>query len=298
MIIDKKLRVLIIGGNRFFGLHLAKNFVAERHFVTLLNRGQINDGLGDQVSRLKADRKSKSSLIDAVHGKTWDIIYDQVCYSAEEARVACEVFHGKTHRYIVTSSESVYDIGSSQSEHAFNPKSYSFTKEALPHEDYQEAKRQVETVFANSDFKETVMVRPSLVVGEDDYTGRLKWHLDRISNELPIYFPSINIQSDFIRSDQAGYALKKIGESNCVGPINCTAPDSMSLEAILNICEEVVGKKAILASTEQEKNHSPYGGTETKTMNTKLLQSLGAKIEPSESWMKNLIGEVFASKTR
>ncbi len=298
MIIDKKLRVLIIGGNRFFGLHLAKNFIAEKHIVTLLNRCQINDGLGDQVSRLKADRKLKNSLIDIIHGKTWDIIYDQVCYTAEEARLVCEVFHGKTHRYIVTSSESVYDVGPSQSEDAFNPKSYSFTKEALPNEDYQEAKRQVETIFANSDFKETVMVRPSLVVGTDDYTGRLKWHLERVSNQLPIYFPNINIQSDFIRSDQAGYALKKIGESNCVGPINCTAPDSMSLETILKMCEEVVGKEAILALTDQDENHSPYGGTETKTMNTKLLQSLDAKIEPSENWMRNLIREIFISEKR
>lgn len=287
------MRVLIIGGNRFFGLHLAKNLIAAKHQVTLLNRGQLDDGLGDQVTRLKADRKIKKSLLTAVKDETWDLIYDQVCYTAEEARIACDVFVKRTPRYVVTSSGSVYNDGVNQVEGDFDPKLYSFTKEYLPTENYQEAKRQVETAFAHSDFKQVVMVRPSLVVGTDDYTGRIKWHIDRISKGLPIYFPDIHIHSDYIRSDQAALAMQKIGESNVVGPVNCTEPASLSLKSLIEMCEEATGRKAILADEESEENYSPIGAPVSRTMSTELLQSLGVAIEPSEKWMKSLVKELF-----
>jgi hypothetical protein len=58
------------------------------------------------------------------------------------------------------------------------------------------------------------------------------------------------------------------------------------------MCERAVGKKAILAAKEEESNHSPYGGSTTKTMNTNLLSSLGAKIESSRLWLEKLILEI------
>ncbi len=292
------MKVLIIGGNKFFGRHLAQNLIRDRYEVTLLNRGQIDDGFGNKIHRLKVDRQLEDSLRAAVKGKKWDLIFDQVCYTASEAKIACNVFDGKTSRYIVTSSESIYENGTDQVEDLFDPKTYQFDKEASPIENYQEAKRQVESVFSKSSFAEVVIVRPSLVVGLDDYTGRLKWHLDRIRKGLPIYFPNLDIKSDFIRSDQAGLALKMIGSSRYVGAINLTCPGSVSLRNLLVSCENATGEKAILAKKEEEGNHSPYGGLATKTMNTNLLSSLGVELESSELWLENLIVEIAGKNLR
>jgi nucleoside-diphosphate-sugar epimerase len=290
------MEILIIGGNRFFGRHLAESFLRDKHKgqykVTLLNRGTLDDGFVNQVTRLKGDRKIRDSLGNAVAGKSWDLVFDQVCYSASEAQMACEIFRNKTRRYIVTSSESIYDHGSNLKEEEFKPGTYHFENEALPNIDYQEAKKQVETVFARSKFAEVVMVRPSLVVGLDDYSGRLQWHLERIAKGQALFFPNLNIESDFIRSDQAGLALKTIGLSNHVGPVNCTSPGSIVLKDLLGMCEEVLKKPALLATKADDDNHSPYGGSKTKTMNTDLLRSLGADIEPSKKWMKALITEI------
>jgi hypothetical protein len=129
--------------------------------VTLLNRGNLDDGLGTQAQRLKADRQSKESLSAAVANQTWDLIYDQVCYHAFEARIATEVFKGKTNRYILTSTESVYDYGSDQPEANFDANTYRFESDALPTVDYQAAKRQVEHVFTTAAaFPELVRIRP------------------------------------------------------------------------------------------------------------------------------------------
>lgn len=283
------MNILIIGGNRFFGRHLAMELLNDGITVTLLNRGKAADGFGSKVERLVADRTSDSSMTEVLKGKTWDLVYDQVCYSAQEARSACRLFESKTKRYVVTSSESIYENGLDQKETDFLPAAFDFTLDADRNEDYQGAKRQVEAIFTREAQFETAIVRPSLVVGTDDYTGRLKWHVDRVRKSLPLYFPDIEIQSDFICSDQAGAALKLIGLSKHTGPVNCTTRGSVSLQNLVSMCETVTGNKANIATKHEGDNHSPYGGTASKTMNTDLLYSLGFAAPSSTDWIYNLI---------
>ena len=286
------MKVLVIGGNRFFGRHLVNELLSENFDVTILNRGKLSANIDQKVKRIVVDRKNAAALKSAIGSKSWDIIYDQVCYSAQEARDACQIFESKTKRYVVTSSESVYDDGLSQPESNFCPNDYAFTEETSPEVNYQAAKRQMEKIFTKDAQFDLSIVRPSLVVGNDDYTRRLHWHVERIKKQLPIYFPALNIHSDFIRSDHAGRALKIIGLSKQTGTINCTSPGSIQLSHLISMCENAVENKAILATTKDNQNHSPYGGNADKTMDTRLLQSLGFKAPPSAEWMPSLIREI------
>jgi nucleoside-diphosphate-sugar epimerase len=286
------MKVLILGGNRFFGRHLVEQLIDHGADVTLLNRGNMDDGFADRVHRLKADRKSAASLENALKGNSWDLVYDQVCFTAEDAREACRLFRGKTKRYVVTSTESVYDGGENQTEDRFDPTTYQFNSEARPDVNYQAAKRQMEAIISRNAEFEVAIVRPSLVVGIDDYTGRLKWHVDRIKNGQSLYFPALDMKSDFIRSDQAGLALFKIGVSNRAGAVNCTTPGAISLRELVKMCEVEVGREAKIASSEDNDNHSPYGGRATKTMDTTLLQRLGIHLQTSREWMGDLIREI------
>jgi nucleoside-diphosphate-sugar epimerase len=225
------VKILIIGGNRFFGRHLTKELLKEGAAVTLLNRGKIEDGFGDRVSRLVADRTNESALREVLKDDRWDLVYDQVCYTAAEARSACRLFEGKTKRYVVTSSESIYDDGFDQKEANFVPGSFSFTRDADRDEDYQGAKRQV-------------------------------------------------------------------GLSNHIGPINFTTRGAISLKNLVSICEDAVGKKALLAAKEEGDNHSPYGGTGDKTMNTDILHSLGFNAPSSAEWFGDLVADIAASERK
>ncbi len=286
------MKILVIGGNRFFGRHLVELLLKDRSDVTLLNRGNLNDGFGDQVRRLKADRQDPSSIKEAVHGKNWDLVFDQACYTADEAEVACQLFEGRTKRYVVTSSESVYDNGIQLKESAFDPKKYDFNEIADPNKDYQEAKRQVEVVFTKKASFDVAIARPSLVVGLDDYTDRLKWHVQRVDQSLPIYFPNIEARFDFILSDQAGRALKNVGLSRHIGPVNCTTAGTLALSEIVSLCESATGKQANLAPSQIDNNHSPFGSSSEKSMNTNLLRSLGFSAPSSTEWMKELVFKI------
>jgi nucleoside-diphosphate-sugar epimerase len=289
------MRVLVIGGNRFFGRHLIKELLADKCEVTLLNRGNADDGFGEKVTRLRADRKVFSALKSAIAGQTWDLIFDQICYSAKEARDAVAIFDGRTKRYVVTSTESVYDYGFDQPEENFRPEKFEFSKDVFQEESYQTAKRQMEATFIRNANFEVAIPRPSLVVGVDDYTGRLQWHIDRIKNLKPMYFPNVNVRTDFIKSDQAGNALKIIGMSKATGPVNCTTRGTIELGELIRICERATGKQAIFAENEEGDNHSPYGGEKTKSMNTARLYKLGFAASASETWMGALVTELSSS---
>ncbi|MBC7693581.1 MAG: hypothetical protein H7222_17580 [Methylotenera sp.] len=48
--------------------------LGEGHEITLLNRGTLDDGLGERIQRLEADRKVRTALEAAVQGRTWDLV--------------------------------------------------------------------------------------------------------------------------------------------------------------------------------------------------------------------------------
>ncbi len=283
------MKVLILGGNRFFGRRLVHILVEKGHEVTILNRGNLNEGLPSEIKYLKADRKDFQQMQSAIADRQWDLVYDQICYSAEEARAACELFRQRTQRYVFTSSESVYEDGASLEESAFQAFGYHFDKIVQPHENYQAAKRQAEAVFAREASFPVASVRMSLVVGEDDYTQRLQWHIDRVARGQPIHFPNVDAHLDFISSAAAAEALLQIGVSGNKGPINCSAPVALKIRELLSMIEESVGQTAKLTVTQDRENSSPYGITSDKFMNVSLLSSIGFTAQETSSWMKNLI---------
>lgn len=102
--------VLVLGGTRFFGKRLVEKLIHDGDSaVTILTRGVTADDFGDHVTRLAVDRTDEEALARAAGGGVWDVVYDNICYSPDEAAAAVRIFAGRTKKYILTSSLSVYD---------------------------------------------------------------------------------------------------------------------------------------------------------------------------------------------
>jgi nucleoside-diphosphate-sugar epimerase len=141
------MKILVIGGNRFFGKRLVEKFARQHVDLTVMHRSPLAANLMGKAKHLQMDRKTLKRNHPALSGKTWDIVYDQVCYDATEALGACEAFEGKVGKYIFTSSESVYQTGSDLLESDFDPLTHSFDEVADRTLLYAEAKRQAEAAF-------------------------------------------------------------------------------------------------------------------------------------------------------
>ncbi|MBC85765.1 MAG: NAD-dependent dehydratase [Bdellovibrionaceae bacterium] len=268
------MKALIIGGNRFFGLRLAKLLVDEGHPVTLLNRGNHDDGLGDKVDRIRCERNNLTEFREAVEELEFDVVFDQVCYDYEQAKNTCEILKGKTNKLVFTSTVSVYGLGNGISETDFNPYTYQFDKKVSRDEDYGEAKRQAEVAyFKYADFP-VVAARMPIVIGQDDYTGRFAFHIEHILNNEPIFFKNLDARLSLIRSDLAAELLLRLAIIDFQGPINLACSDPLSLIEYMNLIEDQLDKKMILSEVDKEEVLSPWGVPESWTVDLTKARSL------------------------
>lgn len=282
--------ILVIGGNRFFGKRLIGKLIANGDQVTVLNRGNLDDGFGNKVERIVCDRDDVQKLKSSVQNKNWDIVYDQVCFDAHQAKAAVEIFSKITKKYIFTSTVSVYGQQGNLHESDFNPKIHKYDKTLTREEDYGEAKRQCEAVFFAQDLMPVVAARFPMVVGPDDYTERLKFYVDKVKNGESIYFPNVDAKMAFIHAQDVAAGLFLIGYNDFTGPMNLASKNPMRLREVVRTIEQVVGKNAFLRAEAQSADEmSPYGIEHDWYVNVDLAISLGFKPSEISEWLAAVV---------
>jgi nucleoside-diphosphate-sugar epimerase len=283
------MKILIIGGNQFFGKKLAKLLVEAKHDVTLLNRSNQDDDLGYQIQRIKCDRLDKEKMQTLLADTYWDIVYDQVCFDYDTAKDSCEIFENKVAHYIFTSSQSVYNAGAKISEDDFNPGVHEFSKKEFVDTNYAEAKRQAEVGFEKHASFPATYVRFPIVIGHDDATQRFQFHLDRIKNNKEIHIPNPDARISFISSDDAAKSLMHIGENRVLGPINCCNSGSISIGELLDEMAKSFKTKAVIASSKTDQNTSPYSIGDDWFMSNELLAESELKLRSVKDVIKDLL---------
>lgn len=286
-------RVLVIGGTKFFGKKLVQKLIENGLEVTIATRGRESDAFGENVERLIIDRENRSSQEKAFHNYSWDVVFDQSCYSPQEALDTVNALEGRVKRYIFTSTMAVYDFGLNRVEEDFNPYTFSFdykTRSEYPgFFGYQEAKRAAEAVLFAQPNLEVVAVRFPIVISKDDYTERLKFHVDKILKGEPIGIPNVDERFSFILADEAAEFLLGMVESSFIGPINPGSKGSISLEEILNKVESLTEKPALIEKQLTNENASPYAMPGTLEINTEKATQLGFNFSNLNETMDELI---------
>jgi nucleoside-diphosphate-sugar epimerase len=288
-------KILVLGGTRFFGKKLV-NLLLEEADVTIATRGKTEDSFGKRVTRLQLDREVNQSLKSAVETRDWDIIYDNICYSPQAAQDACEIFAGKVKRYIFTSTMAVYELGKGRRiEEEFEPYTHPIQLGKRSDFSYEEGKRLAESVFFQRASFPVCAVRFPIVLGTDDYTNRLKFHIDHVREGLPIEIPNLkSLKSimSFISSDEAAKFLAWLGNQDIQGAINACSKGELSLKNILAFVEETVGKKAIIEGNSNGEHLSPFGITDSWCMNTSKAKKAGFAFKSISDWFPQLVKEL------
>ncbi|MFC9542860.1 NAD-dependent epimerase/dehydratase family protein [Lysinibacillus sp. NPDC056959] len=285
------MNILILGGTRLFGKKLVELCLQNGHNVTILTRGQSGNPFGTKVKQLFVNRDDADSLSQALSSTTWDIVYDNICYSPNEALKICEILEGKTKKLVFTSTLSTYEIdGNVKTEEDFNPFNYEIRMGNREDFSYGEGKCQAEAVlFRNATFP-VVAVRFPIVMGVNDYTRRLHFHVERILQEQPISLPNIEAKMSFITDDEAAAFLYFAGITSIEGAYNATAAGAISLKDLLGLIENATGKHAKIALVGgNEKSQSPYGVPADWYMSTAKAEAAGFTFSQLHDWLPTLV---------
>ncbi|MBL0386002.1 NAD-dependent epimerase/dehydratase family protein [Tumebacillus sp. ITR2] len=289
-----KKTALVLGGTRFFGKHLVESLLEQGIDVTVATRGQSEDSFGDRVTRLTVDRLDRDSLASALEGKSYDLVYDQICYGPTDAQNAVDVLSGKVGRYVFTSTLSVYDAtGEIWSESGFAPCTYDIKYGPYTEFSYTEGKRLAEAVFFQKADFPVVAVRIPIVVGLDDYTRRLHFHVEHVAQEVAFEMPNLDAEMNFITSQEAGNFIAWCGTADIKGPVNACANGTIAMRDLLALIEETTGKKALVQAGAEG---SPYGVPTTWAMNTAKAQNAGYTFTNLNDWLPQLVRDLAAGK--
>lgn len=161
------MRLLVVGGTRFIGKHVVGVALSRGHDVTVFHRGR-SGAPPDGVRSVLGDRDQDLSAVSG----SWDAVIDTSAYHPEQvSRLASAV---RTDRYLYVSSVSAY---------APPPQpGYSEDAPLTRGEDYGGRKAAGESVAVDTfGAASTVIVRPTFVVGPDDYTWRFPWWVARLA---------------------------------------------------------------------------------------------------------------------
>lgn len=222
------MHLLVLGGTRFLGRHLAELALAQGHRVTLLHRGRSGAGLFPQAEHLLADRNADLSVLD---GRRFDVVVDTSAYWPRQVREVAARLAGRVGHYQMVSTISVYadpDAGP-PTEDAPLATLADPTTEQVNGETYGGLKvlcEQAAVAAFGSD--RCLLPRPGLLVGPHDPTERFTWWVRRLlgaepgSEVLAPGDPAAAVQ--FIDARDAAAWMLAQAEAGHSGPFNLTGP--------------------------------------------------------------------------
>ncbi|HEU5363410.1 MAG TPA: hypothetical protein VFU56_08710 [Gaiellaceae bacterium] len=169
------MRILVLGGTQFLGRHTVDVALARGHDVTTFNRGRTRPELFPGVEKLHGDRDGG---LDALSGRSFDAVLDTSGYVPRVVRETIDVL-GDVGHYTFVSSISVYaDLSTPPTEGSAVRELEAPTEEWR--EAYGELKADCEDVVRER-FPDAFVVRPGLIVGPWDPTGRFTYWPERIA---------------------------------------------------------------------------------------------------------------------
>lgn len=284
--------ILVVGGTRFFGIPMIEKILENGHHVTVATRGKAHNPFVGRTNQIIMDRTNPESVKSALQGKYYDVIIDKVAYASNDVKNLLE--NVDCGRYIQMSSCSVYlqDNSDIKEEEIFS-ESYNL-KWNDRMDDYAEGKRQAERAALEfKNIKDCTFVRYPIVMGPNDYTGRLKFYVEHVINQKSMYIDDLNSSMSFIYESDAGEFLAYLVEHQIEGAINGASDGAITPGQIVELIENKVGKKALLGVGDI----APYNGVVSElTFNTDKAKSIGYKFSNIYDWINDLLDGIIFSE--
>ena len=240
------MNLLIIGGTRFLGRHLVDAALARGDRVTLFNRGQTSTDGPAGVQWIQGDRKGDLASLAAGQ---WDAVIDTCGYLPADVGRMAQALAGRVGCYAFISSVSAY-ASSAQ------PNAEDAPLGRIDHTDttvvdgrtYGPLKALCEAAVQKAlGSAQSLLIRPGLIVGPHDPTGRFTWWPARLARAavdgLPVLAPGDPTRPlQFIDArDLAAWTLQLL-HAGASGAFNAVAPPAFTTwGGLIDDCARAAG---------------------------------------------------------
>ena len=237
------MKLLLLGGPKFLGRAVADAALQRGDELTFFNRGRTNPELYPDAERLQGDRDGD---LTALRGRTWDAVIDTCGYVPQVVRASAEALAGSG-LYCFVSSISVYaDFSVPVDEESAPAELGDAPIDALTPDfsNYGALKALCEAAVSDTFGGRALNVRPGLIVGPHDPTGRFTYWPNRIARggEVLAVAPGER-RTQFVDVRDLGEWLVELCERGVAGTFNATNP-GVTWTELLETCRAVTGAAA------------------------------------------------------
>lgn len=280
------MKILVVGGTRYFGIPMVNTLLRNGHEITIATRGNSKPEFEGVVDYVSLDRMDSASVNEALGGRHFDLIIDKIAYSSNDVKALLE--NVSCDKYIQMSTCSVYPKEHADiKENEFKPEEYEL------HwidriQNYEETKRQAErAVFEFMSPANISFVRYPIVMGENDYTGRLDFYIEHIRDQKAMNIDDLDKEMAFICEKDAGDFIAYLADHFVPGPINGCSKETVKIANLVEYIEKSLGKKAAI---NRQGDNAPYNGFEdTLSLNTEKAEAIGYRFRELKEWLYQLI---------
>jgi len=239
------MKILILGGTIFLGKQLVNSALSRGHEVTLFNRGKHNPEWFPEIEKLKGDREND---FESLKGIKFDAVIDTCGYVPRIVKISAEFLRDNVKHYTFISSISVYkdfsEMGMNESSEAGKLEDESV--EEITGDTYGPLKYLCEKAVEEIYKENALIIRPGLIVGENDPSDRFTYWIHRINEGGKVLVPAPkenNIQFIDVK-DLADWTIKMVEEKKS-GTYNATGPEyNLSFEKMIEESKKVSGSDA------------------------------------------------------
>jgi 2'-hydroxyisoflavone reductase len=225
------MRILVVGGTRFFGRAFVEEAVRHGHRVTVFHRGESEPDDFPDVEHVHGDRKAG---LEVLEGRSWDAVLDTCAFVPREVRELARAIGGRVAQYALVSSLSVHHddlpVGASEETPTHRPP-FPDTEEVTD-ETYGPLKVACEVEAAAAFAGRLLVIRPGYIVGPHDPTDRFTYWVRRAASGgemLAAGPPDASIQGIDAR-DLGAFVLGRIeaADTGTYGAVGPAAPATMA----------------------------------------------------------------------
>jgi nucleoside-diphosphate-sugar epimerase len=330
------MKVLIIGGTKYFGKIIVRKLLERGDEVWLFTRGQSRPEFWTDVRHVEGDREDYEAFERKLKGQTFDGVIDNVAFKKEDVECAVRTFRGNVGKYLLTSTISIYGAGgharqlrTARTAHLparlfeyvdlerccpireedldLATVEYTYDPDLHP---YAEGKRHCEKVLWETQDFHSVALRLPPVLGPEDPSLRLWYHIQRVRDGREIILPDggRNLFRNMYSADVAQAFIDALDSDRTTpGPYNIAQGEIMTLRRLIDDIARAVGGEPNTVSIPREvletKTSLPYEDWLFEPFSRppacimaidKARRDFGMRWTPQEEWVRTSV-EWYAS---